>query len=66
MVKMCRFYPDKRCYHSSCDLISPSGDVEICSLYRGGNKFRERRVGGSPVSIFNLLDGRVERRRKGF
>ena len=66
MTKQCK-YQDIRCYRSSCDIFNPvSGNVEVCGLYRGGDMFARRRVGGSAVSIFNLLDGRVERRRRGF
>jgi hypothetical protein len=65
-AKRCRFDDTEFCYHSQCDVIDSLGAVSVCPRYRGGNKFRERRAGGSPVSIFELLDGRVERRRKGF
>jgi hypothetical protein len=33
-MKMCRYHPDKRCYHSSCSIFdSLSGNVEVCELH---------------------------------
>lgn len=62
--KRCRF--DKRilCLHSSgsCDFIDDLGFVSVCSLYRGGDKLRSRKACSSPVSVFELWNGRVERR----
>jgi len=51
--KLCRFYPDRRCFHSSCDLISSSGVVSVCGLYGGGDKFSRRKVGPVYVSVFS-------------
>lgn len=63
MVKMCRFYPDRRCYHLSCGIFSSvSGNVEVCSLYRGGDMFACRKVAPVHVSIFSK---HVLRRRGG-
>lgn len=39
MNKPCRFNNSKRCYHTTCDVISSSGGVSVCPLYGGGNKF---------------------------
>ena len=65
MFKPCRFNDSKHCYHTTCDVISSSGVVTVCPLYRGGNKFAFRKVGGSYVSIFALLNGHGKRRGSG-
>jgi hypothetical protein len=63
--KLCRF-SERRCFHSSCDLISSVGVVSVCPLYRGGDKLARRRVAPVHNSIFELLAGRVEPRRRDF
>jgi len=32
MVKYCRYYPDLRCYRSSCTYLDDMGNVRICYL----------------------------------
>lgn len=45
MPKMCKYYPSKRCYHSSCSIFNPlSGKVILCPLFRGGDFHAPRRV----------------------
>lgn len=52
-MKMCKYFPDKRCYHSSCSIFNPvSGKVVLCSLFRGGDRFTPRKVA-------SILDGVV-------
>jgi hypothetical protein len=58
-MKMCRFYPDKRCYHASCSLIDEFGNVSVCSVHPNPNGLAMRcSVSRSHVSIFELLRGR--------
>ena len=53
-MKFCRFYPERRCYHSSCSIFSSvSGNVSVCGLYRGGDMFARRSVAPIHVSIFS-------------
>lgn len=58
MVKRCRFDDTQFCWRSSCDVILSSGEVSVCSLFRGGDKFSPRSVSPNQVSIFKLLKGR--------
>lgn len=54
-MRRCRFDKTRRCFHDGhCDTIDSLGVVSVCPLYRGGDKFRPRRVESSPVSIFVL------------
>lgn len=44
-MKMCKFHPDKRCYHSSCYIFDCiSGKVVLCPLFRGGDFLTPRKV----------------------
>ena len=44
-MKMCFFYPEKRCYHSSCAIFDPiSGKVSLCPLFRGRSRITPRKV----------------------
>jgi len=43
MVKMCKFNPSKRCYHSSCDFIDAMGNVGICPLVPNPSGFFMRK-----------------------
>lgn len=54
MVKYCHFYPERRCYRSSCSTFdSASGSVGVCGLHPNPDGFLLRRkVGHSRVSIF--------------
>ena len=51
--KRCRFDDTKFCYYSQCDLISPSGVVSVCGLYRGGDKVSRRKISPVHVSVFS-------------
>ena len=43
-MKMCKYYPEKRCYHSNCGVFDPiSGKVSVCPLFRGGFMFTRRK-----------------------
>lgn len=44
MVKMCKYHPELRCYHSCCSLIDGMGSVSVCSLFDGGDFFAWRKV----------------------
>lgn len=52
---MCRYHPDKRCFHPSCDFLDGLGMVGIC-LYHGHVSGRDtpRRVGGSGLSLLQI------------
>jgi len=65
MSKRCRFDSSKRCFHNSCDVISELGVVSVCSLYRGGLKFRPRKFVGFCLSIFDLLKRGCGKRKRG-
>lgn len=44
-MKMCKYHPDKRCYHSSCSIfVSRFGDVVLCPLFRGGDFHAPRKI----------------------
>jgi hypothetical protein len=48
MVKRCPF-DGRRCFRSSCDFISPRGDVLVCSRHLNPNgRFRSKKF----VSVF--------------
>lgn len=66
LAKHCRFDDTQFCWRSSCDVISPSDEVSVCDLYRGGDKCSPRRAGNSHVSIFVLLRGHAKHGRSGF
>jgi len=52
-MKMCKYHPDKRCYHSSCSIFNPFfGTVVLCPLFRGGALFTPRKVVLVDVSVF--------------
>lgn len=45
MVKMCKFDSRKRCFHVSCSVFDrASGNVYLCSSFRGGVMFSRKRV----------------------
>jgi hypothetical protein len=33
MSKHCKFNPDKRCFHESCDFLDSYGNVRLCSFH---------------------------------
>jgi hypothetical protein len=44
-VKRCKFYPEKDCFHSYCDLIDAMGSVSLCPLHANPfGRFKRRRV----------------------
>lgn len=44
-MKMCKYHPDKRCYHWSCSIFNPIfGKVVLCPLFRGGDMFTPRKI----------------------
>ena len=55
MSKSCRFYPERRCYRSSCSVFdSVSGSVGVCSLHPNKDGLLMRRkIRPSCVSIFS-------------
>ena len=54
MVKMCRYDPDRRCFHLSCSLFDRlSGNVSVCPLFDGGDLFSPRKVCVDRGSIFS-------------
>jgi len=54
MVEFCRFYPDKRCFHSSCSIFDcVSGNIFVCPLFRGGDMFTLRKITPVHVSVFS-------------
>lgn len=61
MSKRCRYHPEKRCYRSSCDSLDSMGNVLVCSLFGGGEKFARRKVGYCRASIFRRGFGVRER-----
>jgi hypothetical protein len=52
-MKMCKYHPQKRCFHSSCDLIDGMGNISLCSLFEGGHKFTPRSVKLVHISVFS-------------
>jgi len=38
-MKVCKYHPDKRCYHSSCDFIDAMGNVVVCPLHLNPNGY---------------------------
>jgi len=42
-MKCCVHYPDKRCFHSSCNFIDSMGNVRACIFLPNGNGFFMRR-----------------------
>jgi hypothetical protein len=39
MPKMCKYRPNKRCYHDSCDFIDNMGNVTVCPLHPDPNGY---------------------------
>jgi hypothetical protein len=66
LAKHCRFDKTQFCWRKSCDVILSSGEVTVCALYRGGDKFASREVSSSHISIFELLKGRDKHSGRGF
>jgi len=46
-VKLC-YFSNHRCFFDSCDSLDMRGNVVLCPFYRGGLKFRKRKV----VAVF--------------
>jgi hypothetical protein len=58
---MCRYHPDKRCFHPSCDFLDGLGMVGICPLKPNPDgHFVVRKVKPTNCSIFDVWS----RRRK--
>lgn len=63
MVKKCLYHPELRCYFSACSGLDKFGNVVHCGLISNPDgRSRPRIVVGSPLSIYDLWKGRVERR----
>lgn len=59
MAKMCKFHPDKQCFHpSSCSFIDSMGNVSLCSLSNSRGCFSRRLVKPASCSIHDLWRGR--------
>jgi hypothetical protein len=62
MPKMCKCYPDRRCFHNSCNSLDIMGNVVICSLHPNPSGFfSERKV----VPILHGVFDKHSLRRKG-
>lgn len=40
----CKYNPQIRCFHESCDYIDFKGNVRVCKHFRGKSKFAPRKV----------------------
>jgi hypothetical protein len=46
-LKFCRYFPDKRCFHDSCDFLDSHGNVRLCKYHlnpRGRFMLRKSKV----------------------
>jgi hypothetical protein len=43
VVKKCKFNPDIRCWHFSCDFVDGMGDIRICKYHLNPSGFFVRK-----------------------
>jgi hypothetical protein len=55
-MKSCNFDSKRLCRFSNCDIFDcSSGNVGVCSLFSGGDKFTPHKVVGSHLSLFQIF-----------
>jgi hypothetical protein len=52
MVKFCKYFPDKRCFHECCSWFDGL-NVVLCPLYCGGLNFTPRKHGYNVIPVFS-------------